>query len=227
MKSSVPPDDGLWITFEGGEGSGKGTQLRLLQQAILSHGRDPVMTRDPGTTKGAEEIRSLLVTGEPNRWHSKSEVLLYLAARADLYERVILPALNTGRVVITDRFADSTMVYQSFVKGFPVDDLRTLHRVLFGPRLPDITFILDIDPEVGLERTRGRATMNAAGDTEDRFEREGLDFHRKVRDGYLRVAAADPTRCVVIPADGTPEEVHERIMQVLRTWWYCELFNPL
>ena len=150
-----------------------------------------------------------------------------MAARADLHERVILPELNAGRVVISDRYADSTTVYQSFVKGFPIDDLNTIHQILFGQRQPDVTFILDIDPEVGLARTRSRATVNATGVTEDRFELEGLDFHRKVREGYLAVAKAAPERCVIIPADGSPDEVFERIYEALSTRCHHEVFSSL
>jgi dTMP kinase len=181
----------LFISLEGIDGSGKSTQARRLAEHMRARGRDPVLTREPGGAPGAEEIRRLLVEGDPARWSPETEILLFTAARRDHLERTIRPALAAGRDVVTDRFADSTRVYQGATRG----DLRGLvdeiHAAAIGVE-PDLTLILDMDPEVALERGLAR------GSGEDRFEEFGLSFQEKLRAGFLALARGAPERCVVI-----------------------------
>ena len=195
---------GRLITFEGIDGSGKSTQLRALGAHMRERGLEVVETREPGGAPGAKTIRRLLVEGEPGRWSPETEVLLFTAARRDHLERTITPALDRGATVICDRFADSTRVYQGAVRG----DLRAmvdaLHRIAIGLE-PDLTLILDIDPEVARRRGAER------GGVEDRFERFGAEFQHRLRDGFLALAREFPERCRIVPADGPPEAVAERI----------------
>ncbi len=184
----------MFITFEGIDGSGKSTQARLLAGVMENAGRDVVLTREPGGSPGAEEIRRLLVEGDPDRWSAETEILLFTAARRDHLERRILPALEAGSVVISDRFADSTRVYQGATRG----DLRAmvdaLHAQMIG-REPDLTLVIDMDPDAALERGLAR------GSGEDRFEEFGADFQHKLRAGFLALAKEYADRCVII--DGT------------------------
>ena len=195
---------GRFITFEGIDGSGKSTQLRAFAGHLRGCGLGVVETREPGGAPGAETIRRLLVEGAPGRWSAETEVLLFTAARRDHLERTIGPALARGDTVICDRFADSTRVYQGAVRA----DLRAMvdscHRLAIGLE-PDLTLILDIDPDIA--RARGAAR----GGGEDRFERFGPGFQRRLRDGFLALAREFPGRCRVVPADGPPEVVAERI----------------
>jgi dTMP kinase len=200
----MPAHLGLFISLEGIDGSGKSTQSRRLADQLRAQGRDPVLTREPGGAPGAEEIRRLLVEGDPDRWSPETEILLFTAARRDHLERTIRPALATGRDVITDRFADSTRVYQGATRG----DLRGLvddiHARVIGIE-PDLTLILDMDPEVAL--TRGLAR----GSGEDRFEEFGLAFQQKLRSGFRALAAEAPTRCVLIDAAQKPDTIADVI----------------
>ena len=188
---------GLFISLEGIDGSGKSTQAKGLAAWLRDQGRDPVLTREPGGAPGAEAIRRLLVEGDPDRWSPETEILLFTAARRDHLERTIRPALAAGRDVITDRFADSTRVYQGATRG----DLRGLvddiHARVIGIE-PDLTLILDIDPEVALARGLARRSG------EDRFEDFGLGFQRKLHDGFRALANEAPGRCVLIDANRTP-----------------------
>lgn len=191
---------GLFISLEGIDGSGKSTQAKRLAAWLQARGRDPVLTREPGGAPGAEEIRRLLVEGDPERWSPETEILLFTAARRDHLERTIRPALAAGRDVITDRFADSTRIYQGATRG----DLRGLvddiHARVIGIE-PDLTLILDIDPEVALARGLARRSG------EDRFEDFGLDFQRKLHAGFRALATEAPARCVLIDASRTPEAI--------------------
>ncbi|MFY0633340.1 MAG: dTMP kinase [Vannielia sp.] len=191
---------GLFITFEGIDGAGKSTQARALGAWAEAEGREVVLTREPGGSAGAEEIRRLLVEGTPDRWSGETETLLFTAARRDHLERVIRPALSAGKVVISDRFADSTRVYQGAARGELRGFVDTLHALAIG-REPDLTLILDMDPEVALARGLARRSG------EDRFEEEGLAFQQKLRAGFLALAASDPARCRVIDASRRPEEI--------------------
>lgn len=198
---------GLFITFEGIDGSGKSTQSRLLVEALKARGHDVVPTREPGGSPGAEEIRALVLEGDPDRWSAETEILLFTAARRDHLERVIAPSIEAGKVVICDRFADSTRMYQ----GLRGPGLRAvvdeLHTLMIG-REPDLTFIIDMDPAKGHARAKGR------GGTEERFEDFGTDLQVQMRQGFLDLAAASPERCVVIDGDRAPEQVARDVLTV-------------
>lgn len=184
-------DPGTFISFEGIDGSGKSTQARALAEMLRGQGRDVVLTREPGGSPGAEEIRRLVLEGDRDRWSAETEILLFTAARRDHLERVIAPALAAGKMVICDRFADSTRMYQGLGRG----DLRAvvdqLHALMIG-REPDLTILIDIDPATGLGRALSR------GGTEARFESFGEDLQARMRAGFLALAAEFPERFVVI-----------------------------
>lgn len=185
---------GLFITFEGIDGSGKSTQARLLADRLRAGGFDVVHTREPGGSTGAEEIRALVLQGDPDRWSAESEILLFTAARRDHLEKTIQPALDAGKVVICDRFADSTRLYQGISRG----DLRAivdqLHTLMIG-REPDLTFIIDMDPVKGLARALSRQTAD------ERFEGFGEELQQKMRAGFLALAKEFSDRCVVVNGD--------------------------
>ena len=185
---------GCFITFEGGEGAGKSTQLHRLAKRITVTGREVLTTREPGGSTGAEAIRALLVTGDPERWSPVTETLLMYAARRDHIERVITPALARGAVVLCDRFADSTRAYQGAGGGAPASFIAALEAQVLGDLRPDLTLILDLPVEMGLARAAGR------GGGEVRFESKGPAFHSRLRTAYLAIAAAEPDRCAVIDA---------------------------
>jgi len=191
---------GLFISFEGIDGSGKSTQVKLLAERWP----DAVLTREPGGSVGAEDIRALVLTGDPDRWSAETEILLFTAARRDHLEKTILPALAAGKTVICDRFADSTRVYQGATRGALRDTVDTLHRLMIG-REPDLTFIIDMDPAVAL--SRGLARQSG----EDRFEDMGLAFQETLRHGFLALAKAHPTRCVLIDGNRAPAAVAAEI----------------
>ena len=181
----------MFLTFEGIDGSGKSTQARLLAEALRGLGRQVVLTREPGGSPGAEEIRRLVLEGDPDRWSAETEILLFTAARRDHLERTILPALAAEKIVISDRFADSTRMYQGLSRG----DLRglvdRLHDLMIG-REPDLTFLIDMDPAEGLARAKGR------NGHEERFEDMGLPMQARMRDGFLALAREFPARIRVI-----------------------------
>ena len=191
---------GRFITFEGGEGAGKSTQLRRLV-ARLAQGREVVATREPGGSPGAESIRDLLVNGAADRWSPVTETLLMYAARRDHVERVITPALSRGAWVVCDRFADSTRAYQGAAGGVDPGLISTLEAQVLGQARPDLTLVLDLPADIGLARAAGRA----GGET--RFESKGAAFHLRLRDAFLAIAAADPGRCHVIDAAAPVEGV--------------------
>lgn len=199
---------GRFITFEGVDGSGKTTQLRLLAARLRAAGVEVTETREPGGAPGAEQIRRLLVEGEPGRWSAETETLLFTAARRDHLERTILPALVAGATVLCDRFADSTRVYQGAARADLRGVVDALHRLMIG-REPDLTLILDLDPAEALCRGLAR------GGAEDRFERLGAGFQARLREGFLALAAEFPDRCRVIRADGPAEAVAGRIAAAL------------
>lgn len=196
---------GRFITFEGGEGTGKSTQVARLAERLTAWGLEVVRTREPGGSPGAEVIRSLVVSGTADRWSPRTELLLMYAARSDHLERTILPVLEAGHWVVCDRFADSSRAYQGAGGGAAADLIETLDHGIVGVHQPDLTLIFDLPVETGLERALQR------GAAETRFESKGLDFHRRLRDGFARIAAENPARCRLIDATGTPDEVAGRV----------------
>lgn len=192
---------GRFITLEGGEGAGKSTQARRLAEALRARGHTVVQTREPGGSPGAEEIRSLLVEGRPERWTPLSETLLFLAARGDHLARTIEPTLAAGRWVVCDRFSDSTFVYQGIGRGLGVQKVRALQEAAMGDFVPDLTLILDLEPKAGLERAKAR-DVNVT-----RFEQFDADFHAKLREGFRALAAREPKRCVLIEGAADEEAV--------------------
>lgn len=199
-------DKGRFITFEGGEGAGKSTQLKKLVEALTLAGIEVVSTREPGGSKGAEAIRALLVTGDVDRWDAETEALLHTAARRDHLARTVWPALERGAWVVCDRFADSTLAYQGYGHGLSVDFIRNLTRLAIGGFAPDLTLILDLPVEEGLKRAVGR------GGAEDRYERMGTAFHERLRQGFLDIARQEPDRCAVIDATQDADTVHQAIL---------------
>lgn len=197
----------MFITFEGIDGSGKSTQARHLAEHLRTLGRDVVLTREPGGSAGAEEIRRLLVEGAPARWSAETEILLFTAARRDHLEKTILPALAAGRIVISDRFADSTRVYQGAARAALRDVVDALHARMIGHE-PALTFIIDMDPEAAL--TRGLARRSG----EDRFEELGADFQVKLRAGFLALAREFPDRCHVIAGNRPEAEVAQDVAAI-------------
>lgn len=206
----MTPVRGRFITLEGGEGAGKSTQARLLADWLIARGIDVVTTREPGGSPGAEDIRRLLVQGDPGRWLPWTETLLFFAARHDHVERLIEPALAAGRWVVSDRFADSTAAYQGAAGGVSIDAIQALYRLVLGDFGPDLTIILDMPAEVGLDRAGARDDGADA-----RFERMTLGFHRRVREGFAAIAVADPQRCAVVEAAAGIEDVAGRITAVV------------
>lgn len=178
---------GAFISFEGIDGSGKSTQARLLADSLRAAGHDVVLTREPGGSPGAEEIRALVLQGDPDRWSAETELLLFTAARRDHMERLILPAIAAGQIVICDRFADSTRLYQGLSRGDLRATVDQLHTLMIG-REPDLTILIDMDPETGLSRAKGRQGV------EERFEDFGTELQQKMRAGFLSLAQEFPAR---------------------------------
>jgi dTMP kinase len=200
--ASVP---GRFITLEGGEGTGKSTQVRRLAAALEAKGITAVTTREPGGAPGAEEIRKLMVEGEPGRWNAITETLLAYAARADHVARTIGPALAQGRWVICDRFSDSTYAYQGVGRGVERETIRRIDSAVLDDFAPDLTLVLDLDVQTGLARAKARAGA------ENRFEKFGIPFHEKLRQAFVDIARRNPDRCRLIDASGSEEEVAEQI----------------
>ncbi len=196
---------GKFITFEGGEGGGKSTQVKLLADVLKQAGHRVVTTREPGGAPAAEDIRELLVSGSVERWSPMAEVLLNYAAREMHVTKTVRPALERGDWVISDRFSDSTMAYQGYGGGIELDRIAAIHSAVLGSFKPDATFILDLPTEEGLARAGRR--MIETNSNEDRFERMERDFHHRLREGFLAIAAAEPDRCRVIDAQGDIETV--------------------
>lgn len=202
---------GQFITFEGGEGTGKSSHARDLAESLRKSGRSVVLTREPGGSPGAEDVRALLVTGTVGRWSVTAETLLNYAARETHLRETIRPALARGDLVLCDRFMDSTRAYQGFAGGGDMELIETLERKIVGTTRPHLTLILDVDPELGLKRAKGRGGAGA----EDRFEKKGLEFHRKLREGYLEIAGGDPERCRVIDSSRPYAAVAEDIRRLI------------
>ena len=199
---------GRLITFEGGEGGGKSTQLRSLAQNLTSIGIDVVTTREPGGTEGAEAIRNLVTEGAADRWSPLTETLLFLAARHDHVSRLIKPALAEGQWVLCDRFIDSTRVYQGIAGTLGLELIDRLHATIFENVTPDLTLLLDAPVEIGLARRRGTGEIN-------RFDRMVSDFHQKVRTGFLDLARSEPSRFALIDASLDEADVGEAIRKAV------------
>lgn len=192
---------GRFITLEGGEGTGKSTQVRRLASALEAQGKHCIITREPGGSPGAEEIRALLVNGLPGRWDPLTETLLVFAARADHVERTIRPALDAGKFVVCDRFTDSTYAYQGVGRDMPRETIRRIESIVLDDFKPDLTLVLDLPVETGLARAKSR------GAAENRFENFDAAFHERLRQAFLDIAKRAPDRCVLIDAGGSEDEV--------------------
>jgi dTMP kinase len=200
---------GVFITLEGGEGAGKSTQLKLLEERLVTYEIDIVRTREPGGVPSAETIRDLLVNGETDKWRPLTETLLHFAARHEHISRLVQPALDRGQWVLCDRFADSTTAYQGYAQNIDLETIATLYRLAVGNLEPNLTIILDLPVEVGLERAEDRGI----GGT--RYEKMGIEFHKRLRDGFLRIAANNPHRCSILDATQSIEEISEYIMALV------------
>ena len=203
---------GKFITFEGGEGAGKSTQVKLLIEYFSRVKVLALDTREPGGTPSAEKIRGIILSKE-NELGPLTEALLYCAARAEHVRKVIRPALENGVCVVCDRFSDSTLAYQSYGRNVPLKDVRRLSNTAAGGLKPDVTFFLDITPEDGFKRKGG-------ADFSDRMENAGLEFHKNVYRGFCELAAAEPARIVRVDANRTPEEIHRDIVAILKKRGY-------
>lgn len=199
---------GLFLTFEGIDGSGKSTQARMLADHLRDSGHEVVLTREPGGSPGAEEIRSLVLEGDPERWSAETEILLFTAARRDHLERTIEPALKAGKVVICDRFADSTRMYQGLSRGDLRGIVDKLHSLMIG-REPDMTLLIDMDPETGLSRAKGRQG------TEERFEDFGPALQQKMRAGFLALATEFSERFRVVDGNRDMDSVAQDVTEIV------------
>lgn len=200
---------GRFITFEGGEGAGKSTQVQRLAARLRADGRDVVTTREPGGSPGAESIRDIVLRGDADRWSPVTETLLMYAARRDHVERVIRPALDRGAWVICDRFADSTRAYQGAAGGVDPAFITALETYILEATRPDLTLVFDLPAETGLARAQARAGA------EMRFESKGMAFHERLRAGFQAIAAAEPERCAIIDATASIEAVEAAIWSTL------------
>ena len=204
---------GFFITFEGGEGAGKSTQIERLAKRLRAKKYDVVVTREPGGSPGAEAVRHVLLSGAAEAFGPKMEALLFAAARSDHVEQLIRPAMARGAIVLCDRFLDSSRVYQGVSGGLDPAFMAALERVAINGMMPDLTLILDLDPAEGLKR----ATTRRGGESADRFEKETLEVHRRRRQAFLDIAAAEPERCVVIDASADPGTVEDAVTAAVFT----------
>ena len=201
---------GLFITFEGPEGSGKSTHIRRLKEWLEAQGRKCVITREPGGTAIAETLREIVkYHNEDEKIYDETELLLFEASRAQHVRHLIEPALERGEIVLCDRFADSSTAYQGYARGLGPDTVRGLNAYAIGDCVPDLTLILDIPPEIGLQRTIERSEARR---DEDRMEAEALEFHHKVREGFLEIARLEPERVKVVSSLDEPDVVHKKIV---------------
>ncbi|WP_025898954.1 dTMP kinase [Sneathiella glossodoripedis] len=203
-------DTGKFITLEGGDGSGKSTQSRELAEFIKASGREVLLTREPGGAAGADEIRKLLLTGDPDRWDGAEETLLFYTARLNHLRLTVKPALAKGIWVISDRFADSTMAYQGYGNRLGPENVQKIHDVTVGSFEPDLTCILDLDVYEGLKRTHGRSH------DEDRFERMDIEFHERMRKGFQAIAKENSHRCVLLDASGEPGVIQRELRRTVQ-----------
>lgn len=204
----------LFITFEGGEGSGKSTQMKLLTESLQKAGHTITTTREPGGTHLGAEIRRLLLSEKSAQLDPKTELLLYTADRCQHVQEVLRPALKKGHIVVCDRYQDSTTVYQGMARGLDSHWIQMCSELATGGLNPDLTFLLDLPPELGLKRSQHRLKTEAKD--EGRFEQEDLEFHKKVREGFLNLAKQEPERFHVIEATQKIEVIHEEILEIVK-----------
>ncbi|NKJ34737.1 dTMP kinase [Rhizobium sp. SG570] len=204
--------NGLFVSFEGGEGAGKSTQIRRLAERLRELGHDVLVTREPGGSPGAEAVRHVLLSGAAEMFGTRMEAILFAAARNDHVEEVIRPALARGTIVLCDRFMDSSRVYQGVTGNLEADYIEALQRVAVNGVIPDCTLILDIPAEIGLERARKRASAVTAP---DRFEKEEMQTHEKRREAFLDIAAREPDRCHVVDALRSEDEIAEDVAAIV------------
>lgn len=209
---------GKFISFEGGEGCGKTTQLKLLAETLTVKGISLIATRELGGTPGAEALRPVMQSGDADRWDAVSEALIVYAGRHDHTVRKIKPTLAAGQWVLSDRYFDSSWVYQGYAAGQPIENLKTIQNIAIGDFKPDLTLVFDIDVETGLKRAMHDANQRVLAFIEEntRFERKGHEFHQRVREGFLTILQDNPDRCVRIDAAGSIAEVRARVWQVVR-----------
>lgn len=205
----------MLITLEGGEGAGKTTQILHLAEWFQRRGTNCLLTREPGGTPLGKSIRALLLNPENQGMAPETELMLYMADRAEHVHHVISPALAAGRTVLCDRFFDATLVYQGFARGLPTERLLQLHHLVLGGLRPRLTLLLDLPAEVGLARARGQLAKGARAPAESRFEREAIGFHRRVREGYLSLARQEPDRFCIIDAGRGEERVQADIQSAV------------
>lgn len=206
-------ESGLFISFEGGEGAGKSTQIRRLAAALTEKGLDVIVTREPGGSAGAEAVRHVLLNGAAEAYGTRMEALLFAAARSDHVEQVIRPALQRGAVVLCDRFMDSSRVYQGVTGNLAADFIEALQRIAVNGVVPHRTIILDIPAEVGLERARSRGAATQVAP--DRYEKERLETHEKRRDAFLDIAIREPERCRVVNAGRSEDQIAGEILKLV------------
>lgn len=205
---------GVFITFEGIEGSGKSTQISRLLQYLMNSGRPTTLTREPGGTPIGDQVRKILLDPANRLLDPTAELLLYAASRAQHLREVIRPALDAGRVVLCDRFSDATLAYQGHGRGLSIDTIRELDTIVTAGLRPRLTILLDIDAATGVGRARGRNTIQGLHG-EARFENEEIAFHNRVRDGYLDLAKEDPGRIRIVDAARTPEAIQEDVRKIV------------
>lgn len=205
---------GKFITFEGIEGSGKSTQIVLLANYLKAHNRTVTLTREPGGTAIGDQVRKILLDPANTALVARAELLLYAAGRAQHLEELIRPELESGKVVLCDRFSDATLAYQGYGRGLDLEMIRALDRIVTGGMVPDMTILLDIDAATGLARARGRNSSSGL-EAEARFENEHVAFHDRVRRGYLTLASREPGRFFVLDATATPDQIQNRIRVIV------------
>lgn len=211
---------GKFITFEGGEGTGKSTQIKLLAEFLDKCGIETMISKDPGGTEVGQELRRILVTGDKDKIDAVTEALLYFADRRINLVQKVWPALEAGKWAVNDRFSDSTVAYQyyGYDKKIPMQMLNDLYKMAVGDFKPDLTIVLDLDPVIGLDRSMEKASHMAVKET--RHESRGLEFHNRLRNGYLQMAEQEPERFVVLNADKSIAELHSDVIDVI-----CERFK--
>ena len=215
MEDSGTPAKARFVTFEGGEGVGKSTQIRRLLARLADAGITAVRTREPGGTPKAEAVRSFILQGHSEAWGAGAEAVLFAAARHDHVTELIAPNLEAGKWVLSDRFADSTRAYQGMTGGVDDKMIDALEELALEGHQPDLTILLDMDPEFAFRRVAERAEEDGVPSVPDRFEKESLDWHRRLRDGFLTIAVRNPGRCVVVSAEASEAEVEKEIWRVV------------